>query len=77
MDWISVRDELPPIGTLCWVCDADGDVYDSYFHDRCIDEKRLGTNYICGFSCASSWADLIKDEIVYWMPYFTPEPPNE
>lgn len=80
MKWIKCSDRLPDEDQHCWVYDYEKDVFDAWYQNKLpfYLTREINPYYKNGFVTdfeTESYASL--EEIEYWMPYFTPEPPEE
>jgi uncharacterized protein DUF551 len=71
MEWISVENAFPAKNEICWVCDIDNRVdFGEFTLNGMLDNPAW-----CMDSEYSVYWSIEK--VKYWMPYFTPLPPEE
>lgn len=78
--WIKLSDQMPPDKEYCWLCDIDNDVFEGRFRLSSPDynSRQFPMPYRPGFCIDEEMGNYIfPEKIVYWMPYFTPEPPRD
>ena len=77
IEWISVKERLPDCKIWCWVCDSDKDVFEALYTDECRTWGEYPLKNKWGFAVELlECYDKAIDDIEYWMPYFTPKPPD-
>lgn len=82
-EWIKCSEQLPKEDDLCWINTSEG-VGEGTFEKNCnryrLNEKK--TDFIKtiedGFRLDPEYiAYAYLDVVTHWMPYYTPEPPND
>lgn len=81
-EWISVKTTLPKEDQECWVCTKDKKVCWGIFEEKKIRYKWVESEFVHTPEPAFRLDDeyckyFYLDEATHWMPYFTPEPPND
>lgn len=81
MKWVKCSDRLPEEDQFCWVCTKDKEVIDLYFNKTMDRYEWTPIRYVKtvepGFRDDGYNREWFLDEILYWMPYFTPQPPDD
>lgn len=75
-EWISVKDKLPERNMYCWVCNSDKSVCEARYSFNSYEDSKLGINPVGFVEEGDCCISVHLEDVEYWMPYFTPEPPK-
>jgi Protein of unknown function (DUF551) len=76
--WNKISDVLPKNYQDCWVFTVSKDILDGHFDEHTPIFSTIDVKYMPGFTVyEETGCTLPLTEITHWMPYYTPEPPED